>query len=262
MPWIPNAIQTFTTLLSLLVPVHAVSVILGGTRWLYKDYFGGTTSWTAGCTSLLPGECCLKPPHLIIDPGFTTFTSLSDHDIAFLWQSRPLQTQVQMRTARGCSGTPFRSHMGGPSWTYQWGNPNPFSDAEAVKRVAGASYLRLPPKVPPDGRESVWLGVEGLKGFVWGGGQWFFNGQGYGSGDLGWQFPRRDGGGVVFPGPQISRNWGVWRGGRFWAESPRRGKWVDWVQVNGSRYVDSEGEGARYRSAEGGILDFNNTSFG
>ncbi|KAL8932751.1 MAG: hypothetical protein Q9216_006693 [Gyalolechia sp. 2 TL-2023] len=234
--------------LALTLPTLAVNVLLGGTRWHFKDYFGGTSVWTAGCSNLRPGECCLKPPGLIIDPGFTTFTFLSDLDIAFLWQTRHL-SPARQRTARGCSGLPFRTHMGGTSWTYQWSNSNPFKDGEASPRVAGASYLRLPPRLPPDEEESVWLGVEGLKGFVWGGGKWFV-----GSSLL----PKRQDveSNVSFPGPQISKNRSFFKGGTLFAQESEKGRWVDWFEINGTKYELVEQEDVhsadlRYRDGRG-----------
>ncbi|KAI4188974.1 MAG: hypothetical protein L6R41_001783 [Letrouitia leprolyta] len=242
-----------------IVPALAVNVLMGGTRWHYKDYFGGTSTWFAGCSDLRPGECCLKPPGLIIDPGFTTFSLLSDLDIAFLWQARRL-TPERQRTARGCSGLPFRSFMGAPSWTYQWSNPNPFVDGETSARVAGASYLRLPPKLPPDKIESVWLGIEGLKGFVWGGGKWFADAEGYPS--SGSFLPKRQEvtSNVSFPRPQISKNKSLFGGGTFFAKESEMGRWVDWVEINGTRFdlverEDMNGTILRYGDSTGTKID-------
>ena len=129
--------------------------------------------------------------------------------------------------------------------------------------MAGASFLRLPPRVPPDGRESVWLGVEGLRGFVWGGGKWFAAGS---SGKLD-MLPKRkkrreQGFSEEFPpGPQISKNRSLFRGGRFRARAPERGRYVDWVVVNGTNYTLHGGGGRElvYSSDSGSVLDFNLT---
>ncbi|KAL8935302.1 MAG: hypothetical protein Q9211_004766 [Gyalolechia sp. 1 TL-2023] len=255
-----NSTSLLVLTLTLTTPAFAVSVLLGGTRWHFKDYFGGTSVWAAGCSNLQPGECCLKPPGLIIDPGFTTFTSLSDLDIAFLWHTRRLSLD-RHRTARGCSGLPFRTHVGGTSWTYRWGNANPFSDGEASARVAGASYLRLPPKLPPDEEESIWLGIEGLKAFVWGGGKWFANAEGYPSGAANF-LPKRQEvkSNVSFPAPQISKNRSLFQGGTFLAQESEKRRWVDWIEINGTRFdlverQDVHNAVQRYIDGIGTVLD-------
>ncbi|KAL9580434.1 MAG: hypothetical protein Q9212_004493, partial [Teloschistes hypoglaucus] len=89
----PRSIIPLLPLLLLLLIIHiqstdAVSVTIGGKRWLFADIHGNTQLWTFGCHDLAPGECCLKPPGLLLDPGFVTFTGLQDLDIAFLWKTR------------------------------------------------------------------------------------------------------------------------------------------------------------------------------
>ncbi|KAI4105081.1 MAG: hypothetical protein L6R37_002885 [Teloschistes peruensis] len=263
-------------------PAHTVSVTIGGKRWLFTDVHGNTQLWTFGCHNLAPGECCLKPPGLLLDPGFVTFTGLQDLDIAFLWKMQLLSEEGAwpVEAREGCEGESFRSVVGGAEgqergrWEYKWNgrrsNSDPSGDTEDGQpnpRVAGANYLRLPPKLPPSSAEVNWLGMEGLGGFVWDKGRWLCPDQllsafttGFGSG------LRRRGGkgkGTGETGQQISKNRSVWRGGRFVARrmGRERGRWPDWVGVGGKNYsniVEGEG-GVRYRDAEGKVLVFNGT---
>ncbi|KAI4199755.1 MAG: hypothetical protein LQ350_004382 [Teloschistes chrysophthalmus] len=165
---LPQISLLLLLLLIYLPPTLAVSVTIGGRRWLFTSPTGETQIWTFGCHDLAPGECCLKPPGLLLDPGFVTFTDLQDLDIAFSWKARLLsEPGVWLVEAReACEGESFRSSVGGGvgergGWTYKWdgraSDPNE-NGGEPNPRVAGANYLRLPPKLPPSSREVDWLG--------------------------------------------------------------------------------------------------------
>ncbi|KAI4246828.1 MAG: hypothetical protein LQ352_006304, partial [Teloschistes flavicans] len=158
-----------------------VDVTIGGKRWLFSDEAGNFQIWTAGCHDLQPGECCMKPPGLLLDPGFVVFTGLQDLDIAFLWKTRLLSQPGAFPVVadEACSGDSFRSQVGGPTWTYKWGANDPSNGNDPAPRAAGANYLRLPPKLPPSSTEVDWLGMEGLGGFVWDKGTWSSSSKNY-----------------------------------------------------------------------------------
>ncbi|KAL8803013.1 MAG: hypothetical protein Q9182_003439 [Xanthomendoza sp. 2 TL-2023] len=233
-------------------PSFQVHVMIGGTRWTFANYFGDVVSWVAGCSNLPPGECCIKPRGLIIDPGFVYFADLENLDIAFVWSDRRLSW---WRTTDGCSGIPFRSQVGGPTWNYKWANRNPFLESQGEARAAGASYLRLPPKLPPDPTEVNWLGVEGIKGLVWGGGKWFASEPGQTHAGLVW---KRQSGSP--PASQISRNKSVLKGGTFYAVPPPRGRYIDWITINGTNYTSNVADDLKYRSEAGRVLNLNVTA--
>ncbi|KAL8771266.1 MAG: hypothetical protein Q9209_003171 [Squamulea sp. 1 TL-2023] len=231
-----------------------VNVILSGSLWTLANILGHQQFWAGGCINLPPGECCAAPPSLILDPGVVYFTDLQNLDIAFLWKERRVSWWfAPMRIAHSCSGIPFRSKLGGPSWRYHWFG----LDQADSTRAAGASYIRLPPKVPPDPNEVNWLGVEGMKGLVWGGGHWFANQAGYPRGVSGFMVQRQN---YEPPGPQISRSRSVLRGGNFYATMPSKGRYIDWVTINGTNYTHN-GEGDLfYTNAAGRVLDLNATA--
>ncbi|KAL8811854.1 MAG: hypothetical protein Q9223_001393 [Gallowayella weberi] len=225
--------------------------MIGGTRWTFMNYFGDVGSWVAGCTDLPPGECCVKPRGFIIDPGFVYFADLENLDIALVWRDR---RSGWWRTTDGCSGIPFRSQVGGPTWNYKWANTSPFSVSQGEARAAGASYLRLPPKLPPDPTEVNWLGVEGIKGLVWGGGRWFSSEAGQRHAGL-WK--RQTG---SPPASQISKNKSVLKGGTFYAVPPPRARYIDWITINGTNYTSNVADDLKYRSEAGRVLDLNVTA--
>ncbi|KAL8706510.1 MAG: hypothetical protein Q9201_000442 [Fulgogasparrea decipioides] len=256
--------EILLVLLALVKSTVQVNVMIGGKRWLFSDEYGNVDVWTGGCRELHPGECCMKPPGLAIDPGFVVFTGLQDLDIAFLWRARMLSPPEELppRAIQGCSGENFRSQIGGPSWTYRWGNNNPFGPADPNPRAAGANYLRLPPKLPPDPTEVGWLGIEGIKGFVYGGGRWFSKQAGYsssvtGPGSLEDFLPKRER--IGCPGPQISKSRSLFKGGTFYASATQRGRYVDWITINGTNFTDGGLGDLQYKSNAGLTLDLNRT---
>lgn len=245
-----------------------VDVMIGGKRWVFSDEYGNIEVWSAGCENLQPGECCMKPPGLAINPGFVVFTGLQDLDIAFLWKARLLSPPdtFPVQATHGCSGDSFRSQMGGPSWTYRWGsawaNDNPADEAVRNPNAAGANYLRLPPRLPPTEKEVDWLGMEGMKGFVWDSGKWFkdqvqyapmFVGSGGSKRSL-----KRDS--TILPGPQISKNKSMFKGGTFYASQTQKGRYVDWITINGTNFTDGGRGNLKYTNVAGLTLDLNSTT--
>ncbi|KAL8782559.1 MAG: hypothetical protein Q9213_005284 [Squamulea squamosa] len=257
-----QALAKGTPLLEYGKPIGKIVEIEESKRecWVGVEVRGqkGREGWPLGARRVVQrrrgGECCATPPGLILDPGVVHFYHLQNLDIAFLWRDRRLSWWfAPTRMAHSCSGIPFRSKVGGPSWTYNWYALN----REDITQATGASFIRLPPKIPPDADEVNWLGVEGLKGLVWGGGQWFANQAGYPRGVSGFMVERQNHGP---PGPQISRSRSMLRGGTFYATPPSKGRYIDWVTINGTNYTH-EGEGdLTYKNAAGRVLDLNATT--
>ncbi|KAL8688587.1 MAG: hypothetical protein Q9218_005535 [Villophora microphyllina] len=266
--WLSDSLGTaffryFFLILALVDFSLQVDVVIGGKRWLFTDEHGNVEIWTAGCHDLQPGECCMKPPGLIIDPGFVLFTGLQDLDVAFLWKMRllspPGEWPVQAHEA--CSGDSFRSQVGGPTWTYKWGASDPSNAKDPNPRAAGANYLRLPPKLPPSATEVDWLGMEGLEGFVYDKGKWIADQQ-YASIIVGPggsnPLPKRKE--VKCPGTQISKNRSVFRGGTFYASPAKRGRYADWVCTNGTNFTNAGLGGLKYTDKAGRVLDLDFTA--
>ncbi|KAL8946481.1 MAG: hypothetical protein Q9183_007899, partial [Haloplaca sp. 2 TL-2023] len=156
----------FILILFLISPSFQVSVTLSGVRWLFADENGNNEVWTAGCTDLQPGECCMKPPGLALDPGFVIFQGLQDFDIAFLWKTKILSEPgtFPANALEACSGEVERSHVGGGggsggvgvesdakaatavagpgTWVYRWGTTWPDGhEAKGNPQASGANYL-------------------------------------------------------------------------------------------------------------------------
>ncbi|KAL8738399.1 MAG: hypothetical protein Q9181_000821 [Wetmoreana brouardii] len=129
------------------------------------------------------------------------------------------------------------------SWRYEWAYSN-----NSRYGPSGASYIRLPPRLPPDQTEVDWLNVEGMRALVWGGGNWF---TGASSG-----LSLRKRAATQWPGPQISKNRGFYKGGSFYATSPPMMRSPDFITANGTRFTAGGTDGSVYKDAAGNILDF------
>lgn len=96
---------------------------------------------------------------------------------------------------------------------------------------------------------------------MWGGGKWFANAEGYPS-SVANLLPKRQGmkSNITFPGPQISKNRSLYKGGTFLAQESEKGRWVDWIEINGTRFdlvkrEDVHNADLRYRDGTGTVLD-------
>ncbi|KAL8841499.1 MAG: hypothetical protein Q9170_000882 [Blastenia crenularia] len=247
----------FIFLLNAIDLSDQVDVLLGGTfaQWRLTNIFGTIESWHAACQQLRPGECCSVPPDSFIDPGMLIVEDLQPLDIVFLWKRRRVSW---FQTTRGCSGIPFRRHVGGPRWQYSWATENAQS-GQGDMAVTGVSYIRLPPKVPPDPGEVDWLAVEGMKGLVWGGGKWFANQVGYPPSTT--KILRRGEHQAAAAArgapPQISNNKALYKGGTVYATAPPWQRFVDWMMVTGTNFTRDEQGDLRYVDDAGRVLSFN-----
>ena len=200
------------------------------------------TSNTITCENIPPGICCMAItfPHTCyfnpFRPTSARFDDLLANDVAAVWG---LRNDIRDRTnpIRDCSGQPIETRTGTVgSWYYP---------APGTQRAYGASYIRLPLQTPPFKRESQWLEVEGMLGFVWGGGKWFAQGvetivmQGVGL------RKRREGGRRVVARAE----------GTAYLRGPQMWRWPDLIMVNGTRYSSLDTDSLRYRSADGAILE-------
>ncbi|KAL8946544.1 MAG: hypothetical protein Q9222_007071 [Ikaeria aurantiellina] len=254
----PLLILSFFFLLALISPSHQVDVLLGGSLVQYRlpSIWPNYDSWHAGCRFLQPGECCSVPPNYFLDPGFMIASELQPLDIGFLWKRRSVSW---LSNTGGCSGTPFKTHMGGldPTWRYGWNSQNP-SERQERTPVCGFSYLRMPPRLPPDETEASWLDIEGMKGFAWGGGKWFANQVGYPLSKT--HILRRDEEvETKYDAPQISNNRALFTKGTFYATPPPRQRFVDWIEINGTNYTHAVPGELKYSDSAGHTIDFNAT---
>ncbi|KAL8690549.1 MAG: hypothetical protein Q9218_004026 [Villophora microphyllina] len=202
--------------------------------------FGST--FTVACIDLLPGECCAQP-HIPVATQLA-YENLQAGDIAALWRRRRTPDGSFIS---GCSGQAMFTHAWSSpgTWRYQW-----VHGPLALEAPSGASYIRLPPRLPPDQTKSNWLSVEGMRALAWGGGKWFAATSTSSSGPYR-RTPIRQ------PGPPISHNRGVFRGGTFYATAPPKLRFPDRASINGSQYIAETGtDGLIYRGADGTRLNF------
>ncbi|KAL8640239.1 MAG: hypothetical protein Q9228_002814 [Teloschistes exilis] len=176
------------------------------------------------CESLRPGECCRTiPPELVIRPQppyplLVIVDGLLTLDIAAIWEASEGQN--------GCSGVPSYTTVG-PGTVRRLNSDIPYS------KFTGASYVRLPPRLPPDEKASAWLSAEGMLGLVWGDGSWLA---------AGWS-------GIKKKRGIISSQHGT-----AYCRPPLRGTYPDAVTVGSVEYRKSNSSQLEYRSAEGQLL--------
>lgn len=194
---------------------------------------------TITCSDLLPGECCAQPNVAVATQ--LVYENLRVGDIAVLWQRRQTPDRIVIGE---CSGQVMMTHSLPGSWRYQWIHGPVILDVPS-----GASFIRLPPRLPPDQSESDWLSVEGIRALVWGGGKWFGPASTTSSG------PRRRTP-VRQSRPQISHNHAVFRGGSFYATPPPKLRFPDRASINGTHYTAMTGtNGLIYQDAGGNRLN-------
>ena len=146
------------------------------------------------CPKLLPGEGCA--PYRTVLTTQVTFEGLQAGDVSVIWRTRRRQELADLHSVRNCSGSVSETRMTPGRWTRSWINDH--------NGPSGASYIRLPPRLPPDEYESDWLAAEGMRALVWGGGRWLRGS----SRMLMRHLQARDHGSpskLQVPGPQISK---------------------------------------------------------
>ncbi|KAL8764769.1 MAG: hypothetical protein Q9194_006854 [Teloschistes cf. exilis] len=195
------------------------------------------------CLDILPGQCCQH--YVYAQTIAVTFDGLQVGDVSVAWGRRT--TQVAM--IGQCTGIVLQTGAGPGTWNYNWAHS--YDDVYSFG-PSGASYIRLPPRLPPGQAEADWLNVEGLKALVWGGGKWVVSGGA--SGILG---PRSndDAEMMMMMRPQISKNRALYSGGRFYASPPPGTRFPDLVTVNGSVYSAVGKNGTLYKDVAGHLLD-------
>ncbi|KAL8697150.1 MAG: hypothetical protein Q9201_007285 [Fulgogasparrea decipioides] len=193
------------------------------------------------CSNLLPGECCAQ--QRIAHPYISVvFRNLQVGDIAAVWQ-RERRAPGSQALIGDCSGTTMETAMTPGYWSYQWAY-----SADSPYGPSGASYIRLPPRLPPDQTEVDWLNVEGMKALAWGGGKWL-------AGTPSGLNLRKRAAKTQWPGPQISKNRGFYRGGKLYATSPPRMRSPDLITVNGTKFRAEGTDGSVYKDAADNMLD-------
>ena len=185
------------------------------------------------CRNLNPGECCKALPIAFkaynnpFAPATADWSNLLLSDVAAIWGRRGL--------IRDCSGTPIDTHAGPGNWLYH---------GTGERQPRGASFVRLPVGTPPVNDENVnWLTAEGMRGFVWGSGQWFSEavapessirgGEGAGPGRRRWRWRTT----------RLKRGIVSAQKGTAYVQAPRKSRWPDSVEINGAEYNDASREG-------------------
>ncbi|CAF9908975.1 MAG: hypothetical protein HETSPECPRED_008782 [Heterodermia speciosa] len=191
------------------------------------------------CHDIPPGECCAAITlarycyYNPFNPTSARFDNLQITDIAAVWGSD------RDGGIRACSGIPIATRAGvAGTWDFP---------AVGPERAYGASYVRLPTRMPPQESESPWLEAEGLLGLVWGGGKWFSRraaAAAIGSSVEGGL--RRRGRGRRFVKGER---------GRAYCEGPRKWRWPDVVVANGTRFISARLGSLEFSSADGELLD-------
>ncbi|KAL8688745.1 MAG: hypothetical protein Q9218_005421 [Villophora microphyllina] len=193
------------------------------------------------CSNLLPGECCYHYNYAQFIS--VIFNNLQVGDVTAVWERRTTDREL----IGECSGTPLQTGVTPGTWRYDWtvSLDGPYI---ASFGPSGASYVRLPPQLPPGQAEANWLNIEGMKALVWGGGAWITrasNTLGLRSNDV-----------EIQPsGPQISKNRAFYKGGKFYASPPPRTRFPDSITVNGTTYTAHENSGLVYKDPAGNLLD-------
>ena len=117
---------------------------------------GQVISWNM-CRDIEPGVCCRTPTH---GAWFADITNLGATDIAAVFE------QLPGREPSGCAGRVLASQAGPGHWN--WGTW--YNQATWVR---GASYIRLPTRLPIRKGQSDWLAAQGMLGLIWDKGSWY-----------------------------------------------------------------------------------------
>lgn len=152
----------------------------------------------------------------------------------------------------GCSGSVLNAHPGPGDW--HWDSED-LPIEEDRHNATGVNYIKLPKALPPDLTTSAWLGAEGILGLVWGGGQWFLNGEAY-------HAVTRDGmNGRVLPDwaqPSTLMKRKVrsdFQEKTVFAQRPSKSMYPTVVEVEGSNYTNGGRNDLNYRDQNGMLLN-------
>ena len=217
-------------------------------------YFGRRTEVYR---DLLPGQCCvgLGPEDY---PNSTAFSEY--HGNPEITRSYPLATRIQglliteIAAVWGavdasmppgsirahCSRVPWRTITGpGHFEFYAWDDPLAQLNDPPEHIISGVSYSRLPIRVPPDEKASLWLAAEGMLVLVWASGRWLAPGVE----DV--RLPR---GGSSKRGIRSSLK------GTAYARSPLMWRYPNVIVLNGTSYRSTNTSTLFYQTAGGQIL--------
>ena len=184
----------------------------------------------ATCPNIPPGECCQVPQHLDMLGSSVNFYNLHVTDIAAVWAARTIMNDHTIKAyIRGCSGIVKASGSGPGDWSWRattdilvdWGS-----------RAVGASYITMPATLPPDPSTAKWLMAEGILGLAWGGGKWFAS-------------PAAEkllgrGSGINHRKKKVPRGIRSAKKGNVYARPPHRGRFPTLIQINGTRYSQTD----------------------
>ncbi|KAL8724714.1 MAG: hypothetical protein Q9166_007802 [cf. Caloplaca sp. 2 TL-2023] len=171
---------SFHCLLLLVASTLAVTIEISPA----PDALGSVLFLIQRCRDIPPGHCCIpraEPPNPVNPsppptgggranrPEFSpapaahpnrriVFTGLDPRDIAAAFANN--------EPVAGCRGRPKATYSGGGRWLYGV----PADEADVV--VQGGSWIRMPLGPPDEGSMSL-VEAEGVRGFVWDGGNWF-----------------------------------------------------------------------------------------
>ena len=172
------------------------------------------------------------------------FQHLEAFDVAAVWQrtlrNGPPGAGPMTAIFDGCSGIPWQTRPGPGNW--QLGTIDQHNNEVDWRSSSGASYVRLPLTVPPDAETADWLQLQGMRGLVWGGGQWFARaGAAAGSGLL----PR---------GMTVKRGIRSPTKGTAYLTQPSMWVYPSSIVENGTEYVRDPARNLTYKSARGEVL--------
>ncbi|KAL8689759.1 MAG: hypothetical protein Q9224_004570 [Gallowayella concinna] len=198
--------------------------------------------FAATCMDILPGACC-KPPNNY--PDATTkvlFRHLRVRDIAAVWRDDYSRNhQGATRRTLGCSGPLLASSPGPGSWLWR----QPANDRRAAE---GASYISLPRTLPPDPKTASWLEWEGLLGLVWSGGngRWFANAAAE---------TLHSSDNDILVGAKYRRDMRSSMKGSVYARRPLSVRYPTSIDINGTRYLDTQRAQFSYTDSDGNVLN-------
>ncbi|KAL8720695.1 MAG: hypothetical protein Q9225_002488 [Loekoesia sp. 1 TL-2023] len=185
---------------------------------------------SARCPNIGPGVCC-QAPHLD-GSSFVVFHGLIAMDIAAIWQHAVWRggildiNELPADPSGACSGTVLDSRTGPGTWS--WDRSESFDND--FENADGASYISLPKSLPPDPTAISGLVMQGILGFVWGGGKWFAS-------------PAAD---------RLLGGRGSWKlqrdlrsaaKGNVYARPPRKVIYPTFITINGTEYSSDEAAG-------------------
>ena len=184
------------------------------------------------CTNLIPGVCC-KPP-FYFEAQRVEFRNLLVGDIAAVWGAGD-RWRHDTTVYRGCTLMPIATQNGPGPFVYSW--------FHGPGGSTGASFIRLPKRLPVEPFEQTWLQAEGMRGLVWGGGTWFSQ-----KGVPGFSSN-------FIPKMRMRRAVKSSQRGTAYAEAPLVERYANMITINGTTYNDNGLGRLVYRSPSGAILN-------